>query len=171
MHVQRTFSYNSLPSLRDQTWNFLISHFVKNVKNVNTRQRFSFSCSLGYSPLERNSRKNLEKMRKLSNRPKNWLWVQLHHYTTFNLACRTGAIFSRISALRACLSLVWKTQKKNVHWAGWIERGIAMKLKQRKFFGRFDNFLIFSTFVWILILDKKRKNKWVYLGWIQLYSD
>ena len=45
-------------------------HFVK---NVNARQRFSFSCSeLGYSPLERNSRKNLEKMRKLSNLPKNW---------------------------------------------------------------------------------------------------
>ena len=43
---------------------------------------------------------------------------QLHHYTSFNLACRTGAIFSRISALRPCLSLVWKTQKKNVRWAG-----------------------------------------------------
>ena len=49
---------------------FLISHFVK---NVNARRRFSCSCSeLGYSPLERNSRKNLEKMRKLSNLPKNW---------------------------------------------------------------------------------------------------
>ena len=73
MHVQRIFWYNSLPSSGDHDVELPNFTFREEREQREHKAMIFFSCSeLGYSPLERNSRKKLEKMRKLSYLPKSW---------------------------------------------------------------------------------------------------
>ena len=156
MHVQRIFWYNSLPSSGDH--DVELPNFTIREQRERKATIFLFLLWTWIQSFRTQLQKKPRENEKVVKSTEELALFQLHHYTSFNSACRTGAIFFTYFGAPCLPLLAWKTQEKNVCWASWIERGIVMKLKQRQFFGRFDNFLIFARFVWILILHQKKEK-------------